>query len=168
MSLVAYYKLDDNLGTSVVLDDTESNHGTVVNDGSNYSSEQHSADGIIDGCFDLDGAIEGLVSKSDIRAALSPYLQNIFSKWRRPLDIATLQIKVKWIMSRPVRTTGPDAPLAGIMENMRCHGSRCMPVVDGKGKAQGLVTVFDVFQALLSYNMKVSTCGQTPQSPPLM
>ena len=48
-----------------------------------------------------DGVLEGLVSKSDLAGAASPYLRPEFAKWRWPLDDATLQIKVKWIMSRP-------------------------------------------------------------------
>jgi CBS domain-containing protein len=109
--------------------------------------------------------IVGLVSKSDIRAGLSPYLQNIFGKWRRPLDIATLQIKVKWIMSRPVCIVSPDLPLARVMGNMSSLGSRCMPVVGADGKVQGIITVFDIFQALLKHNLNVSSCGQAAQWP---
>jgi CBS domain-containing protein len=32
------------------------------------------------------GVLEGIVSQSDITRAMSPYLQPIFAKWRRPLD----------------------------------------------------------------------------------
>lgn len=54
-----------------------------------------------------DGVLEGLVSKSDLAGALSSYLRSEFAKLRWPLDDATLQIKVKWIMSRPIRTIKP-------------------------------------------------------------
>ena len=50
------------------------------------------------------GILEGIVSKSDIRGAMSPYLQEMFAQWRRPLDVATLQIRLKWVMSKPVYT----------------------------------------------------------------
>ena len=43
-----------------------------------------------------DGILEGIVSMSDVRDAISPYLKSTFSKWRRPLDDATLQIRSKW------------------------------------------------------------------------
>ncbi|MHC4707874.1 MAG: CBS domain-containing protein [Planctomycetota bacterium] len=33
---------------------------------------------------------------------------------------------------------------------MRRRSTRCMPVVDTNGSVQGLVTVFDVFKALLA------------------
>ena len=114
-----------------------------------------------------DGALEGIVSRSDITGALSPYLRSIFAKWRRPLDDATLRIKIKWIMSRPVRTVTPEAPLAAVMENVCRFGGRAVPVVDEQGKVQGLVTVFDVFQALLKTCEDVATVGNAPQSPPL-
>ncbi|MBW8038796.1 MAG: CBS domain-containing protein [Planctomycetes bacterium] len=115
-----------------------------------------------------DGVIEGIVSKSDITGAISPYLRPLFAKWRRPLDDATLQIKIKWIMARPVRTIKPGTSLEAIMESMSQLGGRCMPVVDQQSKVQGLVTVFDIFKALLQYTSNVSTTGKTNQAPPLV
>ncbi len=114
------------------------------------------------------GTLEGIVSRSDITGAISPYLRPIFSKWRRPLDDATLNIKTKWVMSRPVRTIKPETSLAAIMENMRQFGGRCLPVVDRQDKVQGLVTVFDIFKALLKSNSNISTTGKTLQAPPLV
>ena len=95
------------------------------------------------------GVLEGIVSQSDITRAMSPYLQPIFAKWRRPLDDATLKIRIKWIMSRPVRTIKPETSLAAIMEYMNQFRGRCLPVTDEAGNVQGLVTAFDIFQALL-------------------
>jgi CBS-domain-containing membrane protein len=115
----------------------------------------------------LDENIDGIVSKSDLTAALSPYLRPIFSKWHRPLDDATLQIKIKWIMSRPVNTIKPDTPLAAILENMCRLGQRAMPVIDDNGKVLGLVTAFDIFKLLLSNNSDISPVGQTLQAPAL-
>jgi CBS domain-containing protein len=92
---------------------------------------------------------EGIISKSDLAGALSPYLRNIFAKWRRPLDDATLQIKIKWIMSKPTCTISPETSLAKIMENMCQMDKKCLPVVDEQGKVRGLVTVFDILRAFL-------------------
>ena len=114
-----------------------------------------------------DGVLEGIVSKSDLTGAISPYLRPVFAKWRRPLDDATLQINIKWIMSRPVRTIKPETPLAVIMENMCRSGQRALPVVDQQGKVQGLVTIFDIFKTLLKSNPNISTEGKTPEGPPL-
>jgi len=95
---------------------------------------------------------EGIISKSDLTGALSPYLRNIFAKWRRPMDDATLQIKVKWIMSKPTCTIKAETSLVTIMENMCQTDKKCLPVVDDQGKIQGLVTVFDIFRVLLKHS----------------
>ena len=95
---------------------------------------------------------EGILSKSDLTGALSPYLRNIFAKWRRPMDDATLQIKIKWIMSKPTSTISPETTLLKIMENMCQTDKKCLPVVDEQGKVQGLVTVFDIFRVLLKHS----------------
>lgn len=108
--------------------------------------QQHNISYIMIGQND---SLEGIISRSDIKSATSPYLRPEFAKWRRPLDDATLQIKAKWIMSKPVHTIEPETPLTTIMENMCQFGVRCLPVVDGQNKVQGFVTVFDVFNAIL-------------------
>jgi len=126
--------------------------------------QQHDSSYIIVG---QDGALEGIVSKSDITGATSIYLRPIFAKWHGPGDDATLQIKLKWIMSRPVRTIRPEAPLATIIENMCRFGGRGLPVVDEQGKVQGLVTVFDIFRTLLNTSEDVSAVGKTAEAPAL-
>ncbi|MHC4737483.1 MAG: CBS domain-containing protein, partial [Planctomycetota bacterium] len=114
-----------------------------------------------------DGVPKGIVSKSDITGAISPYLRPIFAKWHRPLDDATLQIKVKWIMSRPVHTVKPETSLLNIMQTMRQSGLRALPVIDKQGKIQGMVTVFDIFKALISEDSEATVVGKTSQAPPL-
>jgi len=115
-----------------------------------------------------DGKIEGIVSRSDLAGAISPYLKPTFAKWRRPLDDATLQLKIKWIMTRPVRTVKPETTIATIMEQMCRSGGRCLPVIDKQGQALGLVTVFDIFKMMLEQDSKNSITGRTPQAPPLI
>jgi CBS domain-containing protein len=95
------------------------------------------------------GALEGIVSSSNLQGALSPYLRPVFAKWRRPEDDATLNIKIKWIMSRPVQTATPDSSIASIIDSMFRHGSRCLPVVDQDGAVRGIVTVFDILARIL-------------------
>ncbi|MFZ2145702.1 MAG: CBS domain-containing protein [Sedimentisphaerales bacterium] len=114
-----------------------------------------------------DGKLEGIVSKSDITGATSIYLRPIFAKWHGPSDDATLQIKLKWIMSRPVRTIRPQASLTTIIENMCRFGGRSLPVADEQGKVQGLVTVFDIFRTLLNTSEDVSAVGKTAEAPAL-
>lgn len=112
-----------------------------------------------------DGQIDGLVSRSDIAAAISPYTRSVFAHWRRPLDDATLQIRVKWFMSRPVHTIRPDASMIDVMESMMRHAVRGLPVVDTNGRTLGVLTVYDVFAALLG-SAGVSVTGCPQQAPP--
>ncbi|MHC4545973.1 MAG: CBS domain-containing protein [Planctomycetota bacterium] len=95
---------------------------------------------------------EGIVSMSDLTGALSPYLRSIFAKWRRPMDDATLRIRVKWVMSKPACTISPETSLEATMENMCQADKKCLPVVDSQGKVQGLVTVFDIFKVLIKHS----------------
>jgi len=113
------------------------------------------------------GVMEGILSKSDIVSAVSIYLRPIFAKWRRPIDDATLNIRVKWIMTRPVHTIKPDTSLAAIIENMSRFGGKCMPVIEQQGKVAGLVTVFDIFKALLNSASDASVVGESLQVPSL-
>ena len=114
-----------------------------------------------------DGILQGIVSRSDLTGAVSPYLRPIFAKWRRPLDDATLQIKVRWIMSRPVRTIRPETPLTVIIENIRRFGGRCLPVVNKESDVEGLVTVFDILK-VLNNTMNISSAGKTLEVPMLV
>ena len=114
-----------------------------------------------------DGTLEGLISDSDISGTISVYLKPIFAKWRRPTDDATLQIRVKWIMTRPVQTIKQDTPLTAIMNTMGQSGTRCLPVIDQQGKVSGIVTVFGILKALLNTDPDVSTVGKTNHAPPL-
>jgi acetoin utilization protein AcuB len=95
---------------------------------------------------------EGIVSMSDLTGALSPYLRSIFAKWRRPMDDATLRIRVKWVMSKPACTISPETSLETTMEKMCQAHKKCLPVVDNEGKVQGLVTVFDIFKVLIKHS----------------
>ncbi|UCC22583.1 MAG: CBS domain-containing protein, partial [Planctomycetota bacterium] len=96
------------------------------------------------------GALEGVVSKSDLTGAISPYLRPAFAKWRRPLDDATLQIKIKWIMNRTVQTVTPDMTLTEITRNiLHLADQQPLVVTDRQGKVRGLITLFDITNAML-------------------
>jgi CBS domain-containing protein len=115
-----------------------------------------------------DGVLEGLVSSSNILGAVSLYLRPMFAHWRRAVDDATLGVKVKWIMSRPVRTVRTDATLAALIESMRRCGGRCLPVVDAHGAVQGLVTVFDLLLRIQQADQSFTWQGKPPQAPALL
>jgi predicted transcriptional regulator len=93
---------------------------------------------------------EGIVSQSNLKEALSPYLHPPFDKYKRPLDEATLQIKVKWVMSKPVESVvEPQTTVSVMMEKMCQCGLQVLTVRDQEKGIQGLVTTFDIFSALL-------------------
>ena len=127
--------------------------------------QQHNTGYVLIG---TDGVLEGLVSNSNILGAVSPYLRPMFAKWRRPEDDATLGIKVKWVMSRPVRTVAPDSTLASMIESMRRYGGRCLPVVDKQAEVLGIITVFDILLRVLEADKAFSWKGKPPQAPPLL
>jgi len=97
-----------------------------------------------------EGLLEGIISKSDLTGAVSPYLRPMFAKWRRPMDDITLQIRIKWIMSKPVHTISSRMSLATIMTNMCRSRVLCLPVVDAKDEVKGLVAETNIFEAVLN------------------
>ncbi|MCE5341948.1 MAG: CBS domain-containing protein [Planctomycetaceae bacterium] len=111
-----------------------------------------------------DNLPEGIVSTYDVASAVSVYLKPVFAKWRRPADDATLQIKVKWIMTRSVHTIKPEASIAAVMEIMCQTGLRCLPVAGAGGKVEGLITAFDIFKALLKTDTNISSAGKPLQA----
>jgi len=107
---------------------------------------------------------DGIVSKSDLDAAVSPYLRPIFSKWRQTLDDATLKLKVKWIMSRLVPTIKTDTPLDEVIEQLSASDAAALAVADQTGKVQGVVTVNDIFKAVVD-GQGTTAAGQPVQIP---
>ena len=127
--------------------------------------QQHNTGYVLVGA---DGVCQGIISRSNITGAVSPFLRPIFAKWRRPLDDASLQIKVKWIMSTPVHTVTFYTTLDVIVSKMCSFGGRCLPVVNADGKVAGIITVFDVFKVLMNKSGNAPIIGEPIQSPPLV
>lgn len=95
-----------------------------------------------------DKGVEGIISRADLDAAMSPYLRPIFSKWRRDLDDATLKIKLKWIMCKTVSFIKPQTPIITIIQKMEKSAKLCLPVMEDN-KVLGLITVSDIFSVIL-------------------
>jgi CBS domain-containing protein len=102
-----------------------------------------------------DGAkLEGIVTRSDLDSAASIYLRPIFSKWRRPEDDATLQIRLKWIMSKQVYSVKPETPLCNIV-HLKCkYDVSCLPVVDAEGQTLGVVTTKDLLKGVVNKDLE--------------
>ena len=127
--------------------------------------QQHNTGYVLVG---TDGVCRGIISKSNITGAISPFLRPMFAKWRRPLDDASLQIKVKWIMSTPVHIVTLHTTLDAVVSKMCSFGGRCLPVVNTDGKVAGIITVFDVFKVLMNKSGNTPVIGEPVQSPPLV
>jgi CBS domain-containing protein len=61
-------------------------------------------------------------------------------------------------MTKAVCTVTPETSLGAVMDKECLSEIRCLPVVDQQGRVQGLITVFDVFKALL----KLDRSGECP------
>ena len=104
----------------------------------------------------VDGMLEGIVSETDLKEGISPYLRPEFAKWRRQMDEATLKIKIKWVMKEAVCMAAEQTGLAEIVENMCRLRRYAVCMVDQDGLAGGLITAFDVLKVLLNHNTNTS------------
>ena len=148
----------DIMETNVLWADPENSVQQVLTE-----MQQHDAAYVVIGR----GAVaEGLVSKADLTGRLSPHLQPVFAKWQRPAGDITLHIKIRWVMTTPVRTISADTPLAAIMATMRQFGAGRLPVTDQQGKLQGVVTAYNILKikALLKLETSpnISAVAQEP------
>ncbi len=100
--------------------------------------------------------LDGIVTQSDLASAASIYLRPIFAKWRRPEDDATLQIRIKWIMSKQIYTVKVDTPLANIIHLTCKYDISCLPVVNVQGEVLGVVTTTGVFKAIVSNEISIT------------
>jgi CBS domain-containing protein len=60
------------------------------------------------------------------------------------------RLRVRDLMSKPVRTLGPNEPVAGADELMRMERIRHLPVVDEAGALCGIVSQRDLFRGALA------------------
>ena len=60
------------------------------------------------------------------------------------------RLRVRDLMSKPVRTLGPNEPVAGADELMRMERIRHLPVLDEAGALCGIVSQRDLFRGALA------------------
>jgi len=126
--------------------------------------QQHNTSYLLAG---KNGQLEGILSRSDTAAAISPYTKSIFAHYRRPQDDATFQIRVKWFVSRPVRAIRPETPLWAAIDTLCKYAIRCLVILDSQQQVTGLITVFDIFKKILSTDGS-TLAGQICQLPPFL
>jgi CBS domain-containing protein len=96
--------------------------------------------------LDDDGQVVGMISSKDIfRSALAFAMG--YGEWGRRKLLRT--ILVKEVMSSPVITIGPGAPLADAAGRMLQHRIGCLPVVE-EGRLLGIVSEADLLRSLIA------------------
>jgi CBS domain-containing protein len=99
-----------------------------------------------------DGHASGIISRTDVAGSISPYLKPQFARWRRPQDDATLDIKAKWAMSKPVRMVNISTPAFIAAARMLQWHVGCLPVADESGQIKGMLTRYELMKLLVGDN----------------
>ena len=93
------------------------------------------------------GKLFGVISDRDLLKALSP---NIGTAAETAKDAATLNKRVHQIVSRKPVTLAPNAGLYDAIEVFNNYNISCIPIVDNKHKAVGIISWRDILKALES------------------
>lgn len=91
------------------------------------------------------GRLVGIVSDRDLLKHISPFVGKLSE---REQDAATLRKHVHQIMSRDLLTVPETASLTQAADAMLSRRVSCLPVLDDRGYAVGLVTIHDLLRAL--------------------
>lgn len=91
------------------------------------------------------GRLVGIVSDRDLLRHISPFVGKLSE---REQDTATLRKHVHQIMSRNLLTVPESASLKQAADAMLSRRVSCLPVIDERGVAVGLVTIHDLLRAL--------------------
>ncbi len=98
----------------------------------------------------LDGrAVVGIVSDRDVLRASSPFMG---TNAERTLDLATLKKRVHQFMTRHPITVDPELPAQDAAKVLLERGISCVPVIDGEGSLQGIVTTRDLLRAAIRFD----------------
>jgi acetoin utilization protein AcuB len=92
-----------------------------------------------------EGRLCGVISDRDLLKALSPNLGTSSESYK---DTATLNKRVHQIATRNPITLSPDASVQDAMNVLNTHSISCIPIVDGDGKAVGILSWRDILRAL--------------------
>ncbi|GAA6733469.1 CBS domain-containing protein [Thermus oshimai] len=107
---------------------------------------------------DEKGKLVGIVTESDfLKEKAIP-----FSTFRAPLLLGRFlgregverllaeaqAVRVEEIMTSPVHTVAPEAPLEEVLRLMLDYDINHVPVVDGEGRPLGIITRFDLLRLL--------------------
>jgi CBS domain-containing protein len=100
------------------------------------------------------GKLVGIITIGDAREA-SPSDATTLSIWE--LNYLWAQLTVDKVMTQPVITISPDAPIIDGAQLMLEHKISGLPVVDNQGKLVGILTESDIFKMLVRSRTKAIT-----------
>ena len=96
---------------------------------------------------DAEGQLCGLLSDRDLLRAL-----NRTSDWSRT--------SVNELMTRDPVTVRLNTPLSAAVRRMLSHRVNCLPVTDGVGRVQGIVTSTDLLRTFLRLQRRIEQPGE--------
>ena len=91
------------------------------------------------------GELVGVLSDRDLLRHLSPYVGTVAETQR---DAATLHKHVHQIMTRKPVTLSPESELEEVLEKFRQKDVTCLPVIDARNRAVGIVTWRDMLKLM--------------------
>lgn len=89
----------------------------------------------------------GVISDRDLLKNISPFIGRELAE--RAQDVALLERKVHQIMTRKPVTVLPETSVNNAAQFMVSSSVSCLPVVNGNGQVEGIVTWKDLFAALV-------------------
>jgi acetoin utilization protein AcuB len=91
------------------------------------------------------GRIVGVLSDRDVLRHTSPFVGKLAE---RTQDAATLRTRVHHLMSRGVVSVAEETSVGDAVRILLDAKVSCLPVLDGDGRARGIVTWRDLLRAL--------------------
>lgn len=93
------------------------------------------------------GRLVGILSDRDLLRHISPFVGKLSE---REQDLATLRKHAHQIMSRDLVTVSAGDSLQQAADLMLSRRISCLPVLDDRGYAVGIVTIHDLLRALVA------------------
>ncbi len=96
---------------------------------------------------DEEKQVVGVISDRDVLRSTSPFVGRLAE---RTQDVATLKIRAHQLMTRKLCSVTEPTAIRDAAARMLEHGISCLPILDGAGRAVGIVTWRDLLRSLLA------------------
>ncbi len=107
------------------------------------------------------GRAVGVISDRDLLKHLSPFLGRVSE---RAQDSDTLRRRAHQVMSRPLVSCGPEASITFAARLMLERKLSCLPVIDGRERCVGIVTLRDVLAWALVWSDQAPDACALPRA----